>query len=84
MPADAVAPYVYFEKTSEGQLVNVVVENSGVQLEVTAQDGETKSTYTLNFVRPTKASTAQMSNIVLNDYQIEGFAVDNYDYVYDA
>jgi hypothetical protein len=82
--ADAIAPYVYFEKTSEGQIVNIVVENNGAKLEVTAQDGETKATYMLNFVRPTVTSTAQFSNIALNDYQLDGFAIDKYDYIHNA
>jgi hypothetical protein len=82
--ADAIAPYVYFEKTSEGQIVNIVVENNGAKLEVTAQDGETKATYMLNFVRPTVISTAQFSNIALNDYQLDGFAIDKYDYIHNA
>ncbi len=81
---DAIAPYVYFEKTSEGQIVNIVVENNGAKLEVTAQDGETKATYMLNFVRPTVISSAQFSNIALNDYQLDGFAIDKYDYIHNA
>lgn len=82
--SDAVAPYIYFEKTSEGQLVNVVVENNVANLEVTAQDGETKATYTINFVRQTATSVAQLADIVLNGYQLDGFAADNYNYVHDA
>lgn len=84
IPSDVVVPYIYFEKTSEGQLVNVVVENNVANLEVTAQDGETKAIYTINFVRPTATSVAQFANIILNGYQLDGFAVDNYNYVHDA
>lgn len=84
MTADAIAPYIYFEKTSEGQLVDVVVDNNVAKLNVTAQNGTTKGVYTLNFVRPEVVSTAQLSNILLNDYQLDGFATDNYDYVYNA
>ena len=82
--SDAVAPYVYFEKSSEGQSVNVAVENNVANLEVTAQDGVTKSTYTINFVRSIATSSAQFANIMLNGYQLDGFAVDNYSYVHDA
>ncbi|MBR5822802.1 MAG: hypothetical protein IKY67_01505 [Paludibacteraceae bacterium] len=82
--SDAVAPYVYFEKSSEGQSVNVEVENNVANLEVTAQDGVTKSTYTINFVRSIATSSAQFANIMLNGYQLDGFAVDNYSYVHDA
>ncbi|MBO5346021.1 MAG: hypothetical protein J6A44_03825 [Paludibacteraceae bacterium] len=84
MAAEAVVPYIYFEKTSEGQMVDVIVNNNLATLNVTAQDGTTKGVYTLNFVRPEVVSTAQLSNILLNDYQIDGFATDNYDYVYNA
>jgi hypothetical protein len=84
MAAEAVAPYVYFEKTSEGQSVNVVVEKGGAKLEVTAQDGETKAIYTLNFVRPNVTSVAQFVNITLNAYQLDGFATDKYDYIHNA
>ena len=84
MAAEAVVPYIYFEKTSEGQMVDVIVNNNLATLNVTAQDGTTKGVYTINFVRPEVVSTAQLSNILLNDYQIDGFATDNYDYVYDA
>ena len=84
MVAEAVVPYIYFEKTSEGQMVDVIVNNNLATLNVTAQDGTTKGVYTINFVRPEVVSTAQLSNILLNDYQIDGFATDNYDYVYNA
>ena len=84
IPTDAVAPYIYFEKSSEGQSVNVAVENNVANLEVTAQDGVTKSTYTINFVRSIATSSAQFANIMLNGYQLDGFAVDNYSYVHDA
>ena len=84
MAAEAVVPYIFFEKTSEGQMVDVIVNNNLATLNVTAQDGTTKGVYTINFVRPEVVSTAQLSNILLNDYQIDGFATDNYDYVYNA
>ena len=84
IPTDAVAPYIYFEKTSEGQSVNVMVENNVANLDVTAQDGVTKSTYTINFVRSIATSSAQFANIMLNGYQLDGFAADNYNYVHDA
>ena len=84
IPTDAVAPYIYFEKSSEGQSVNVMVENNVANLDVTAQDGVTKSTYTINFVRSIATSSAQFANIMLNGYQLDGFAVDNYSYVHDA
>ena len=81
--ADAIVPYIYFEKTSEGQSVDLSVDNNVAIFNVTAQDGETKGEYIINFVRPEVISTAQLSNIILNDYQIDGFAIDNYNYVHN-
>ena len=84
MTADAVAPYIYFEKTSEGQLVDVVVNNNVATLTVTAQNGTSKGVYTINFARPNVVSTAQFSTIDINGYQLVGFVADNYSYTHDA
>ena len=84
VPADAVAPYIYFEKTSEGQSVDVVVDNNVAKLTVTAQNGTSKGAYTINFVRPEVISTAQLSTIDFNGYQLEGFVTDKYEYIHDA
>ena len=84
MTADAVVPYIYFEKASEGQSVDVVVDNNVAKLTVTAQNGTSKGVYTINFVRPEVISTAQLSTIDLNGYQLNGFVVDNYNYIHDA
>ena len=84
MPADAIVPYIYFEKTSEGQTVNVEVGNDVAKLNVTAQNGTSKGIYTIHFIRPMTISAAQLQTIDLNGYQLEGFGVNNYDYVHNA
>ena len=84
LPADAVAPYVFFKKSSEGQQVNVVADNDKALLKVTAQDGTAKATYTVNFLRPTAPSTAQLTSLSFNGYPVDGFAPDRYVYDYDA
>ena len=84
MTADAVVPYIYFEKASEGQLVDIVVDNNSAKLSVTAQDGESKGVYIINFVRPAVVSTAQLSTIDFNGYQLDGFGADKYDYMHNA
>ena len=84
MTEDAVVPYIYFEKTSGGQIVDLVVDNNEAKLIVTAQNGISKGVYTINFRRPVLASTAQLSTIDLNGYQMDGFVTDVYDYIYDA
>ncbi|MBO5728972.1 MAG: hypothetical protein J6R43_03930 [Paludibacteraceae bacterium] len=84
MTAEAIVPYIYFEKTSEGQLVDVVVDNNVAKLNVTAQNGTSKGVYTINFVRPVVVSTAQLSTIDLNGYQLDGFVSDNYNYTHNA
>ena len=84
MTADAVVPYIYFEKASEGQSVDVVVDNNVAKLTVTAQNGTSKGVYTINFVRPEVISTAQLSTIDFNGYQLDGFVTDKYEYIHDA
>lgn len=84
MTVDTIVPYIYFEKTSEGQLVDVVVDNNVAKLNVTAQNGTSKGIYTINFRYPIVASTAQLSTIDLNGYQLDGFVSDNYNYTHDA
>ena len=84
MTVDAIVPYIYFEKISEGQLVDVVVDNNVAKLNVTAQNGTSKGIYTINFRYPIVASTAQLSTIDLNGYQLDGFVSDNYNYTHDA
>jgi hypothetical protein len=84
LPAGAVAPYVFFKKSSEGQQVNVVADNDKALLKVTAQDGTAKATYTVNFLRPTASSTAQLTSLSFNGYPVDGFAPDRYVYDYDA
>ena len=84
MTADAIAPYIYFEKTSEGQLVDVVVDNNVAKLNVTAQNGTSKGVYTINFRRSVVASKAQLLTIDFNGFQLDGFVADNYNYTHDA
>ena len=84
MTVDAVVPYIYFEKASEGQSVDVVVDNNVAKLNVTAQNGTSKGVYTINFVRPEVISTAQLSTIDFNGYQLDGFVTDKYEYIHDA
>ena len=84
MTAEAIVPYIYFEKTSEGQSVDVVVDNNVAKLTVTAQNGTSKGVYTINFVRPEVISTAQLSTIDFNGYQLDGFVTDKYEYIHDA
>lgn len=83
MTAEAIAPYVFFKKMSEGQNVKLTANNDKAVLTVIAQDGATKTNYTINFVRPAVTPTAQLTNLVVNGYEMEGFAPDRYAYDYD-
>ena len=83
MPANAVAPYVFFKKTSEGQQVVLTENNEKATLLVTAQDGTTQFTYTINFVRPAATSSAQLAALAINGYALDEFAPDRYNYEHD-
>ena len=83
MTVDAVAPYIFFKKASEGQQVQLAVDNDKAVLTVTAQNGTSKSAYTIHFVRPSVPSTAQLTSLSINGYAVDGFAPDRYTYAHD-
>lgn len=59
----------------EGQRVEATTNDSTVWLEVTAKDGVTKNTYTLEFLRPL-SDNAHLSGILINSVPLEGFNGD--------
>ena len=68
-------PAITFVKKMDGQTVNL---NNGV-LHVTAENGST-GTYTIHLDKPVVTTTAQLTDIEVNDVSIQGFSSDTYEY----
>lgn len=68
-------PEVSARLKMDGQTVVPTTNDSTVFLEVTARDGVTKNTYTLEFLRPL-SDNAHLSGILVNGQPLEGFNRD--------
>lgn len=51
---------------------------------VTAEDGTTTKTYTVNFTKAAASTDATLSNILVNETSIEGFDPSTYEYTYNV
>ena len=72
-------PEVSVLLNSEGQSVDIVVNDQKVEIHVTAPDKVSKNTYTLRFFVP-QSNNAQLQMIYLNTDSLNGFAPDRYNY----
>ena len=64
---------------------NLVVGNNSFEVVVTAEDGTTKKTYTINVEREAQAlsNNANLSNLMVDDETVEGFNKDTLTYTLD-
>jgi hypothetical protein len=69
---------------SDTNAAMVITEATGLPgsttVEVTAEDGATSKTYTINFTAYTPSSDATLSDLLINETTIDGFASGTYTY----
>lgn len=77
-------PQVFtFGKTSEGQIVDAKNDGSKLTVEVTAEDGVTKNTYTVTLDKQAPTTSGMLDEIRLNAEPVSGFRSDKLDYTID-
>lgn len=72
-------PHITYDKKEEAQTVHTTTLAWQHQIEVTAEDGQTKKTYTLNY-QIGKSDNALLKSIMLDGVLIDGFDPLTFDY----
>lgn len=83
LSAESMPQVFTFVKTSEGQTVDAKNDGNTLTVDVTAEDGTTKNTYTVTLDKQAPATSSLIEEIRLNGTAISGFRDDKFEYQID-